>query len=665
MDTGLFESLPDALIIVDAHGRIVRTNAHADTLFGFPPGALIGQAIEALMPESSRARHREHRINYAASPRMRPMGAGGMVLVGRRHDGEEFPVEIALSPLAVDAGQARFLASIRDVSETLRARQALARARYDGLIAQLGQEALETRSMEWLVDRLPARLAATLGSDVDVGLCLRDASGRAEWVATSGAVARTVDPELVLRALEQTEAADVEAAILRARPRSRACAVASLGERGHASGMLVAWSMMGTRFDHDAQHLLHSAATLVVAFLQRKRAEEQLAHAQRLDALGQLTGGIAHDFNNLMTVLSGCLQLLAAEPGMPPPSTTLIESALRAVRRGTELTDKLLSFARRKQLRPTTIDATRLLEDIVLLLERTLGDGVRLEASIAPGVPPMYADAAHLDAALVNLALNARDAMPGGGTIAFSVEARTVPPDDAPTDQAPGQYVVFVVADSGTGMSADVASRAIEPFFSTKAGRGSGLGLSMVYGFVQQSGGGMSIRSTPGTGTRIELFLPVAADPAGVGLKDNATIVDTNIETVEDIAHPGKALVVEDDDAVRAVATAFMRSLGYSVIAAADYEAALACLDASEGTFDVVFSDLMLGPGPDGIALAQAIRTRWPRIGIVITSGHAQVLDAHRVPGTEMLAKPYDRDQLAAAVARSRARAARNPPRAA
>jgi signal transduction histidine kinase len=123
-------------------------------------------------------------------------------------------------------------------------------------------------------------------------------------------------------------------------------------------------------------------------------------------------------------------------------------------------------------------------------------------------VPPIYADAAHLDAALVNLALNARDAMPGGGTIAFSVEARTVPPDDAPTDQAPGQYVVFVVADSGTGMSADVASRAIEPFFSTKGGRGSGLGLSMVYGFVQQSGGGMSIRSTPGAGTRIELFLP-------------------------------------------------------------------------------------------------------------------------------------------------------------
>src|SRR4249919_2636865 len=290
MDTGLFETLPDALILVDAQGRIVRANARAEALFGFPPGTLAGQAIEHLIPESVRASHREHREAYARAPRMRPMGTGGMTLVGQRSNGDVFPVEIALSPLADDAGEVRFLASIRDISETLRARQALVRARYDALIAQLGQEALETRSMEWLVDRLPARLAATLGSDVDVGLCLRDSTGRAEWVATSGAVARTVDPELVLRALEQTEAADVEAAILRARPRSRACAVASLGERGHASGMLVAWSMMGTRFDHDAQHLLHSAATLVVAFLQRKRAEEQLAHAQRLDALGQLTG---------------------------------------------------------------------------------------------------------------------------------------------------------------------------------------------------------------------------------------------------------------------------------------------------------------------------------------------------------------------------------------
>ena len=652
MDTGLFETLPDALILVDAQGRIVRANARAEALFGFPQGTLAGQAIEHLIPESVRASHREHREAYARAPRMRPMGTGGMTLVGQRNNGDVFPVEIALSPLAGDAGEVQFLASIRDISETLRARQALVRARYDALIAQLGQEALETRSMEWLVDRLPGRLAATLGSDVDVGLCLRKAAGHAEWVAGSGAAARKADPDAVFMAMEREEAGDAERALLGAHPGSQACAVAAVSDRTRATGLLVAWSSARTGFDHDAQHLLHSAATLVATFLQRKQAEEQLAHAQRLDALGQLTGGIAHDFNNLLTVMSGCLQLMAAEPGTPPASNVLIESALRAVRRGADLTDKLLSFARRKQLRPNAIDASRLLDDLRVLLERTIGETVRLETSVAPGVPLVYADAAQLDAALLNLALNARDALPRGGTIAISIFERTVSAADAPADLAPGRYVVFAVSDSGVGMSADVAARAIEPFFTTKADRGSGLGLSMVYGFVQQSGGGMVLRSTPGAGTRVELFIPVAPDAASVAEEDHVASFD---------ARPsGKALVVEDDDAVRAVALAFVRSLGYEATPATAHDAAIACLEAEDGAFDLVFSDLMLGGGPDGMALAEAVRRRWPRVAFLLTSGHAHGLEVHRVPGIEMLPKPYDREQLAAAVARCRGKRARH-----
>jgi hypothetical protein len=181
-----------------------------------------------------------------------------------------------------------------------------------------------------------------------------------------------------------------------------------------------------------------------------------------------------------------------------------------------------------------------LLEDIVLLLERTLGDGVRLEACVAPGVPPNYADAAHLDAALVNLALNARDAMPGGGTIAFSVEARTVPPDDAPADQAPGSMSCSLVADSGTGMSADVASRAIEPFFSTKAGRGSGLGLSMVYGFVQQRWRRHDDPQHARSGHAHRTVPPGRGGSGGVGSTDNARIVDTNIENGRRHRAPGQ-----------------------------------------------------------------------------------------------------------------------------
>jgi CheY-like chemotaxis protein len=344
-------------------------------------------------------------------------------------------------------------------------------------------------------------------------------------------------------------------------------------------------------------------------------------------------------------VMSGCLQLIAAEPGTPAASNALIESALRAVRNGAELTDKLLSFARRRQLRPSAIDATRLLKDIVMLLERTIGDAIRLRVEVAPGVPAAYADASQLDAALVNLALNARDAMPDGGEITFSVTERRIGPERPPADLAPGHYVVYSVSDTGAGMPAEVAARAVEPFFSTKGTRGSGLGLSMVYGFVQQSGGGMTIRSTPGMGTCVELLLPMANVPAAQSAKDAPMTPPLN---------PGRVLIVEDEEAVRDVAAAQARSLGYDVVTVEGFDAALAVLEAEADDIDVVFSDLMLGSGPDGLALANAVRQRWPGTPVLLTSGHPYGIALPPSSGIEMLAKPYDRERLAAALAACR-----------
>jgi signal transduction histidine kinase/ActR/RegA family two-component response regulator len=581
------------------------------------------------------------------------MGSSGMTLVGQRRDGEQFPIEIALSPVAGE-GPAQFLASVRDISETLRAQQVLVRARYDGLIAQLGHEALEARAMQPFVDRLPQRLADTLGGDLEIGLCLRRTAQRAEWVATSGSTIRDIDPDFVINSLPGdatlvgSETDPRMGHLVRALPNRETCALAPLVDRGQVIGALAGWAKGTFRFDHDAVHLLRSTATLVAAFLQRQHTEEQLAHAQRLDSLGQLTGGIAHDFNNLLTVMSGCLQLIAAEPGTPAASNAMIESALRAVRNGAELTDKLLSFGRRQQLRPTAIDIVRLLADIRMLLERTIGGSIKLSMTIAPGTPNAYADAAQLDAALVNLALNARDAMPDGGEIRFSAFERRVA-YSAADGLEPGRYVVFAVEDSGSGMPADVAARAIEPFFSTKGTRGSGLGLSMVYGFVQQSGGGMSIESAPGAGTRVELLLPVADAAPDVGV---AGVPSTRT------APPGKALVVEDEDAVRAIAAAFMRSFGYDVIAVEDFDAALAALNAVDGAVDIVFSDLMLGNGQDGMALADVIRRRWPAVPFLLTSGHAHGIALPPSSGIEMLSKPYDRERLAAAVAACRSKRA-------
>lgn len=652
METGLFEALPDALIVVDADGRIVRANDHASNMFGYSREDLVGRAVEELMPNAVRARHRRHRTTYSAAPRVRPMGSSGMSLVGQRRDGRQFPVEIALSPLA-DGEGARFLASVRDISETLRARQAMVRAQYDALIAQFGQAALEARSMQVLVDRLPGRLAETLGENVDVGLCLRKPTEPAKWVAISNPLIQDIDPDALLDRLKDGNAFSVQGSDPRAVPAAHinasheSCAVVPLVDRGQTTGALVAWATQPSGFDHDAMHLLRSTATLVAAFLQRRETEEQLAHSHRLESLGQLTGGIAHDFNNLLTVMSGCLQLIAAEPGTPAASNALIESALRAVRKGADLTDKLLSFARRRQLRPSAIDATRLLNDIVMLLERTIGDAIRLRVDIAPGVPAAYADASQLDAALVNLALNARDAMPNGGEITFSVAERRIGPERAPTELASGHYVVYSVSDTGTGMPTDVAARAIEPFFSTKGTRGSGLGLSMVYGFVQQSGGGMTIRSTPGSGTCVELFLPIA---------QVAVALDrTRMPTIPAVP-PGRALIVEDEEAVRDVAAAQVRSLGYDVVAVDGFDAAVAVLEARARDIDVVFSDLMLGSGPDGLALADSVRRRWPDIPVLLTSGHPYGIALPPSSGIEMLAKPYDRERLAAALAACRSR---------
>ena len=642
MDTGLFEALPDALLIVDAEGNILRANGNAHRMFGYSEGTLIGHVVEQLIPESLRSQHRKHRAVYSAQPRVRPMGAGGMTLVGQRRDGEQFPIEIALAPLQFE-GATRFLASVRDVSETLRARQALERARYDRLIAELGQDALQEMSSLALVDRMPERLATALGPDVCIGLWQRNAEqGRAGWTRSSHSSLRGVDAGVIEPHVSH---AFRVVGLGENRP---GCAVAPLFDRGEPIGALVAWSPSADRFDHDVQHLLQATATLLSSTMQRIRTEAELAHAQRLDSLGQLTGGIAHDFNNLLTVMSGSLQLLASGQEDAKGASALIESALRAVRRGAELTDKLLAFGRRKQLRPTPVDAGRLLHDIQVLLRRTLGEGVELRIRIEPGLRPALADASQLDAALVNLALNARDAMPDGGVITLAVEERWIASAHTVPGLSPGHYLVYSVADTGKGMSPDVATHAIEPFFSTKGGRGSGLGLSMVYGFARQSGGGMQIASVPDEGTHVSLFLPVApvedVMPLGTG-------------GLEVQAAPGTALVVEDDDDVRAIAASFLRSLGYEVAAVSNYDAALARLGEDGAGLNVVFSDVMLGSGPDGVALANVVRARWPGIAVVLTSGHA-LGSRSDSSGFVLLHKPYDRGQLAAALARARRPAA-------
>ena len=653
----LFDAVPDALVVVDGRGRIVNANSQAERLFGYSRQGMVGIEIEQLIPENVRGRHRSHRDGYMARPYVRPMGATGQTLVGQRLDGVQFPVEIALSPMHDEQGL-NYLASIRDISETQRARQALVRARYDTLVARIGQLALESDDESGVIERVPSLLADALSIEaVVIAFIASDgqtievrASVGLEGESPVGAIARNLSATLASAQpliIEDFATAGAEAAAFPIRLGSAGSGVLMpLFDRNRPMGALIAASAEPRRFDHDALHLVQSVANLIAALVQRRRTEEQLAHSQRLDAVGQLTGGIAHDFNNLLTVMSGSLQLLEDECGQTEAANELIASALRSVGRGAELTSKLLAFARRQRLMPQPVDPRSLLRDVELMLKRTLGDVIRLQVSSTSNLPPAFVDPTQLDAALVNLALNARDAMPHGGEIAIDARKRQVGHEGVTQDLPAGQYVLITVTDTGRGMTPDTLARAMDPFFTTKeAGRGSGLGLSMVYGFAKQSGGHLRIDSTLGYGTRVELYLPAAPDAAMKPVPPKALTAEGSGESV---------LVVEDDAGVRNIAVALLRASGYQVRAVDSAEAAMLCL-AEVPDIDLLFSDVMLGNGANGKELARAARAMKPDLAVLLTSGYEDdaIAKAAEADALELLRKPYRREQLAAAIRRT------------
>lgn len=660
---GLFEAVPDALVVMGADGRIIHANAHAEALFGHPRGSLEGREIEDLVPAAARARHRAYRDNYMRQPHVRPMGATGQTLAGLRSDGSQFPIEIALSPLQSADGP-RFLASVRDISGTQRVRQALARARYDAIAARIGQLALEAGTEAELLELLPALLAETLAVDSVAILTTAHGAQHAELRTATGSAWQVGATTLRPFAGQHREpwtiddiAADPAVAALFPLPLPRfgSAVMVPVLERHQAAGALIATSSEPRRFDHDARHLLQSAAATLAAFVQQRHAEEQLAHAHRLDAVGQLTGGVAHDFNNLLTVMSGSLQLLETEVETEA-GRDLLASALRSVGRGAELTAKLLAFARRQRLVPREVDVSALLHDVELVLQRTLRDPVRLGIEVADGLSSAYVDAGQLEAALLNLVLNARDAMPEGGEIVVAADEEEFD-QQALAGLPAGRYLRLSVRDNGSGMPADVLARAMEPFFTTKSReRGSGLGLSMVYGFARQSGGDLEIDSALGVGTEARLYLPVAQlAQSGAGAADAGT--DTTPATAGS-GNGERILVVEDDDAVRAISAAFLRAGGYRVEAVADAEAALERLQADDG-YALLFTDVMLGPGMDGKRLAHDARELHPGLPVLLTSGDEEhAADADGTSGLRLLRKPWRREDLVEAVRRELA-----PPR--
>jgi signal transduction histidine kinase/CheY-like chemotaxis protein len=374
------------------------------------------------------------------------------------------------------------------------------------------------------------------------------------------------------------------------------------------------------------------------------RSREQLAQAQRLEAIGQLTGGVAHDFNNLLTVVIGNLDLISKARGDPEKIERLAQNAMLAARRGEHLVRQLLTYARRQINYPQSVNLNERITNTENLLRRAIGEQIEVVSLLSPLLDPVEIDPAQFEAAILNLAINSRDAMAEGGRITIETHNVTVDRQRAAADPdiTPGPYVMIAVSDSGTGMSPAVQARAFDPFFTTKeAGKGSGLGLSQVYGFAKTAGGFVRIYSELGIGTTVKLYLPQSANrPASQ---------ERSAETALPSTGGGTILLVEDDEDVLAVTAESLRELGYEVVTAADAARALEILRGDQ-PIDLLFSDVIIPGGTNGAQLAVTARHVRPELKVLLGSGYtaAALSLEHGLPDNlNVVGKPYQRDELA------------------
>lgn len=645
----LADAAPDALLVVDGKGLIQFANQATLKMFQYPAEKLIGMPIETLVPARYRTRHRVDRARFVSDPHSRPMGLN-LELVGRRLDGSEIPVEVSLSPLSV-AGERRVIAAVRDVTELKRSRELLRRSQRQLATARLAELAVSTNGIESfcrdtvqvLIDHLKLTHAGVCergheGKHVRF-VCVHgwndgDALDVVQRVLPSARMKRLVDGDIqqVLvtpgKAARRTPEAHLAGAIIALRGPSK------------VHGLLSIFRRADDPLSEDECLFAQSAAHLAAAVFERQNHQGLLLQASKMEALGQLTGGVAHDFNNLLTVIGGNLQILEDVLNDRPDARSLVDSASRAARRGAELTSKLLAFSRKRQLNAQAVDCAQLLAGMRDLLRRTLGEGIDLRYRIDPDLQHALADPGQLESAVLNLALNARDAMPRGGTLTLSAHQR----ERRRLARSGADTVIIEVSDNGEGMSREVIARALEPFFTTKAaGKGTGLGLSMVYGFVRQWGGDVRIYSESGMGTTVRLLLPAVVNP------DVPAVLQSRGQKLRGTEH---VLVVEDDAEVAEIARGQLRALGYRVSEAATIGHAMAVL-AAQSDIRLVFTDVVLLGGETGFQLADRLRVERPELPVLFCSGYAEAaLEGHfgERERPRILAKPYAREDLGAAI---------------
>jgi len=407
----------------------------------------------------------------------------------------------------------------------------------------------------------------------------------------------------------------------------------------------VRWIAAKGRVGYDASKRPIRMAGILMDITERKQTEAALYKAQRMEAIGQLTGGVSHDFNNLLTVIVGGLDMIIRRPEQPQRVSHLAQAAMTAARRGEQLTQQLLAYSRRQMLRPETLNPNRLLLDFRGLAERAVGDSIKLRFELDPGVHPIRVDSAQLESAILNLVVNSRDAMPHGGDISIASKNVHCGSDAvAGKGVSPGAYVQISVTDQGTGMDQETLDHVFEPFFTTKeVGKGSGLGLAQVYGFIRSAGGYVAIESEKGHGTTVQLLLP----------RSNERLSDQHVPTsgplpLRRAATGETVLLVEDDEQVLEMAVESLEELQYRVVVARDAREALAHLHGPE-RIDIMFSDIVMPGGMNGAQLAVEARKLRPELKVLLTSGYVGEAGNDELfeKNLPVLTKPYRRDELA------------------
>ncbi|MGA2838273.1 MAG: PAS domain S-box protein [Acidimicrobiales bacterium] len=624
----LLEAAPDAIVGVNSGGRIVLVNSQTERLFGYDRDELIGQAIELLVPEHVRGVHPQRRSGYMADPQLRPMGAG-MELAGRRKDGSEFPAEISLSAIETDEGLL-VSAAVRDVTERVEAQ-----ATFRGLL-EAAPDAVIGVNSDGRIVLVNSQTERLFGYDRDeligqaIELLVPEHVRGVHPKHRSGYVA---DPQL------RPMGAGMELAGRR-KDGSEFPAEISLSAIETADGLVVSAAVRDVTERVEAQ----AERERLRAEAQRERLEGQLHQSQRLESLGQLAGGVAHDFNNLLGAILNYSVFVAEEidklpPGLPSIDVLRndVEQIRRAAERGAELTYQLLAFGRREIVQPQVLDLNEVVLGVEQLLKRTIGEHVELRVTLASRVSAILADPGQLEQVLVNLAVNARDAMLTGGIV--TIETGDVEVDD---DYAGlhaglehGRYVRLRVCDNGVGMEPDVLKHAFEPFFTTKPkGEGSGLGLATVYGIITRAGGYGHIYSEPGVGTTFNALFPVTDAKASGATTDQPAVPYHGGETV---------LVVEDEAALREVARRILDRNGYRVLVAADGPEAIAMAADADNHVDLLLTDVIM-PQMLGKEVAERVVGIRPRTRVLYMSGYAQPVLASQgtlEPGVTLVEKPF------------------------